>query len=609
MIFLFLFIFGFSSSLFAEKSIVLNKNKIMDIVLSSSIYIDNTNKETIKTIKEKKFKEIDNSTPLTYGYSPKFNVWLKFTLENNTNKAQERILKYENALTTHINFYYDNIAIKEGLFQIKYNRKTIKPAFEISLKPKEKKTYYIQVSSKITTLIVDYRLYKVEEFYQNEIASQNILVFFFSAMFVLGVYNLFIFFIVKSKSYLFYVIYILTISLHQFFYTGYSSLFIQNPILVETFIKGASLIVALPIFSFALFTISFTNTKKNYPRIYKYLKIYLLIYPLIILLIVFLQEQGWVRNIFSVILLAFILMLTIYSAIKKNRQSYFLLAGWTIFFSSMISMYFASTGIYNIYHDVPYLVELFLVIEGVIFSIALADRIKVLQKQKDQATHSLLDYQKNETIRLQIMVKDKTKNLKQALEDKEFLLKELNHRVKNNMQTIISLIRLQKDNVKDKNVYEMLITIQNRLNAMGHLHQMLYSQDENLSSFSPIEYFDSIVNEIKESTYSEDIVVNYKITSNLQSEEAVYCGLIVNELVTNCIKHAFLTNEGEININFYINEQNQKVLEVIDNGIGYPKHAKESFGMNLIRSLVEIYLNGIVEITTTKGTYIKIAWS
>ncbi|XOB62779.1 7TM diverse intracellular signaling domain-containing protein [Campylobacterota bacterium DY0563] len=601
-----IFILTLSSSIFANKLIDINKTSD-DLMSSSYIYIDNTNSETIETIKNKEFKRIDNSKPKSFGYSPNFTVWIKLTLINTSDEIQKRILEYESSLTTHINFYYDDKVLHEGLFQVSPDRNTLEPVFIINLKEKEYKTYYLQLSSKITTLIVNYKLYDLKSFFEKEVYRQNILVFFFTAMFILSAYNLVIYFIVKSSSYLFYVFYILGISLHQFFYTGYSTLFIQDPVLVESIIKGASLIVAIPIFFFSLFTISFTNTKENHPTLYKYLRVYLYLYPLIIFLIVYLQEQGWIRNIFSALLLLLVLLLTLYSVLKRNRQSYFLLLGWIIFFCSMISMYLASAGVYNIYNDIPYMVELFLVLEGLIFSIALADRIKILELEKNKVQLSLIKYQENETIRLKSMVDEKTEKLQSALQDKEFLLKELNHRVKNNMQTIISLIRLQKDSIKDPKMSEMLISIQNRLNAMSEVHQLLYSSHEDLSFISPTEYFISIVNGIKETTYSEDIIVNYDIKSYLKTEEVLYCGLIINELVTNCIKHAFTLDEGEIFIKFH-EEKDKKILEVIDNGIGFPKNAKESFGMDLMRSLVELYLKGNIEIINNNGTHITITW-
>lgn len=601
----FIFLIISTSQLFSNNLIDVNKKT--NLLSNSFIYIDKTKSETINTIKNKKFIKINSSKSLSFGYTPDFIVWIKFTLVNNSSEFQQRVLEYQSPLTTHINLYDKNLVTKEGLFQITPNKKTFKPIFKITLNPKESRTYYLQISSKVTTLIINYNLYHLEDFYHNEITNQNILVFFFSAMFILAIYNLFIYFITKLNSYLFYVLYLLGVSLHQFFYTGYSTLYIQDSYFIELIIKNASLIVAFPIFFFTLFTITFINTKENYPFIYKYLRIYIFIYIIIILFIVLFQIEGFIRNIFSVVLLILILSLTIYSALMKNRQSYFLLIGWSIFFSSMLSMYFASTGIYNIYNDVPCLIELLLVLEAVIFSLALADKIKILQKEKVVAQNNLIEKEKTEAIRLREMVQLKTQELQTALGDKEFLLREVNHRVKNNMQTIISLIRMQKDDVKDPKIKEHLITIQNRFNAMSELHQMLYLDDINLTKISPTGYFESIVNIIKESTYSKDIVVKYNIKTHLNSEEAVYLGLIVNELVTNSIKHAFISNQGIVNINFY-NNNNIKTLEVIDNGIGYVPNIQESFGTKLVNSLVEIYLDGRIEIINDNGTNVKISW-
>ena len=173
-------------------------------------------------------------------------------------------------------------------------------------------------------------------------------------------------------------------------------------------IENAAIIVALPALSLALFTSSFINTKENFPKIHKYLKIYLILFPIIILIIVLREEHGWLRNIFSVILLVSLFIITIYSVVKKNRQGYFLLFGWIVFFLSGMMMFLSSLGVYNFYDVIPYFIEIFLVFEAIIFSIALSDRIKELQKEKDNAQNSLIKHQKTETKRLEKMVDDKT---------------------------------------------------------------------------------------------------------------------------------------------------------------------------------------------------------
>ena len=153
----------------------------------------------------------------------------------------------------------------------------------------------------------------------------------------------------------------------------------------------------------------------------------------------------------------------------------------------------------------------------------------------------------------------------------------------------------------------MLITIQNRINAMNQLHQLLYMQNQDLVSISPTEYFESIVSEIQQSTYSEDIIVRYNIQAKVSTEQALYCGLIVNELITNCIKHAFLINKGEIVIS-YFNQNDKNILIVKDNGIGISENANDSLGMSLIKSLVEMNLNGVLKIENNNGTLVQIEW-
>lgn len=592
---------------FASNIVDISNLKSDNLLKNSYIYTDQTNSETIETIKDKRFTSINQTKSLSFGYSPNFTLWIKFTLTNNSDEVKEKIIEYENGLTTDLKFYNGTFMEEEGLFHIKSNRKTINPNFLIKLKPNETKTYYLQIFTSITTLIVNLSIHDTINYYEEELKHQNILMIFFSSMIILALYNIFVYFFTRVRSYLYYVFYIFTICLHQFFYVGFANIYIQEMYFMKIAIENAAIIVALPALSLALFTSSFINTKENFPKIHKYLKIYLIFFPMIILIIVLREEHGWLRNIFSVILLVSLFIITIYSVVKKNRQGYFLLFGWIVFFLSGMMMFLSSLGVYNFYDVIPYFIEIFLVFEAVIFSIALSDRIKELQKEKDNAQNSLIKQQKTETKRLEKMVDDKTIALQSTLVEKEILLKELNHRVKNNMQTIISLIRLQRDEVKDKKVEEMLITIQNRINAMNQLHQLLYTQNQDLSSISPTEYFESIVSEIQQSTYSEDILVRYNIQAKVSTEQAVYCGLIVNELVTNCIKHAFLINKGEIEIG-YFNKNNKNILIVRDNGIGISDNANDSLGMSLIKSLVEMNLNGVLRIENNNGTLVQIEW-
>lgn len=579
-----------------------------DILSQSKIYIDNTRSLTLQNIikKEKDFQE-NNQSLLAYGYAPKFNVWVQFTLKNTTDKPIKKILEYDNPLTTHIEFYNpsDHQMIREGLYQVSQDRKTVNPVFTITLQPNESKMFYMKVSSHITTLIMELKSWNVNEFYQKEIIHQLILGLFFASMVILGLYNLFIYFFTRDISYLYYVLYLCGIIAHQMVYVGFSNIYIFSQSFSIIFIEYAPFVVAFPIVFLALFTQSFLKLRQ-YPRINKILKIYISSFPIVFLLFTFTDLLNTNRNLFALLLLAYLVFITIYTAYKKNIQAYFILVGWFVVLIAGFIMYVSSIGLFNINTYELYIVEIAFVLEAVILSIALANRIKLLQKEKDDANAQLIYQQENEKQLLTIKVSEKTNDLKSALDEKEMLLKELNHRVKNNMQTIVSLIRLQLDDIDDIYVKNILSTTYNRITAMSHLHELLYYQTD-ISNIDAEEYFVLLTDEIRES-YSQNINIHLNISAELQIEQAIYCGLILNELATNALKHAFKENKGNLYINL-TKDSTHYHLSVVDDGDGYTKKASSSsLGLVLVNSLVKSKLHGIITTDTSNGVQVNITW-
>jgi len=316
---------------------------------------------------------------------------------------------------------------------------------------------------------------------------------------------------------------------------------------------------------------------------------------------------GKYRNLLVISLLAYLIFITVYAAYRKNQQAYFILFGWSIILVSGFCMYLSSAGVFNVYLYFPYIVETGLVSEALIFSIALANKINTLQKEKVEADKKLITHQQNETARLETIVAQKTDDLKTALYEKELLLKELNHRVKNNMQTIVSLIRLQSDKITDDKIQDIFLTIQNRINAMSQLHILLYDQDD-VSHIDAFEYFEIIVKELKESYNSENIDIKFDINTRLKTEEAIYCGLILNELITNSLKHAFVGQKGEINISLF-QKDGEINLYISDNGVGFRENNSiDSLGLVLVSTLVEWQLKGTITINSNNGVEVEIKW-
>jgi PAS domain S-box-containing protein len=200
--------------------------------------------------------------------------------------------------------------------------------------------------------------------------------------------------------------------------------------------------------------------------------------------------------------------------------------------------------------------------------------------------------------------------LKTSVEEKEVLLKEIHHRVKNNLQIVYSMLSLQSGYIADKESLIAFRETQSRVMSMALFHEKLYgSKDLARVDFS--EYIQALASKII-STYS----VNGNVKMNIQIDNvklgvdiAVPCGLMINEMISNSVKHAFPGGrEGEITIEMHeiqVSAGKQYLLRVKDNGIGLPEGfdiaSATTLGMVLIHSLVG-QLNGTLDLKSTGGT-------
>lgn len=604
-----LFLLFISTNLFSTSIDINNKNQI-NLLSSSEIFIDQKRDYNIDKIVDSFHLFVKNDKDiLSFGYSPDFNVWVKFTLKNSSDNKVKKILEYNNPLTTNIEFYNPNknyAVEKNGLLSNIEEKFVINPTFLIELEANEEKIYFLKASSEITTLIINLKLWNEDKFYEKEIKHQVVLCLFFGAMSILAIYNLFIYFFTRDVSYFYYVVYIFGLIIHHLMYTGIANIYLFDYESMITIVGLASLIVAIPVYALGLFTKSFLQTKQ-YPRFNTILNIFLILIPISIIFFLLTDDYDKYRNSITMIFLLFLMVITLYAVIKRNQQAYFILFGWFIFLSSGLLMYLSSAGIFNITKYFPYLIETSFVMEAIIFSIALANRITSLQKERNEANQKLILQKENETKRLTNEVSLRTQDLKNALDEKELLLKELNHRVKNNMQTIVSLIRLQSDEVEDEKLRDILLTIQNRISAMGHLHELLYRQD-NIEYIDVYEYFELLIEEVKDS-YDSYIDIHLEITTKLKMEQAIYCGLIINELITNSFKYAFKGKE-EGNIFVSLKKENGIIkLIVSDDGIGYDNETpSNSLGLTLVNTLAVNQLRGEIKIDSKNGVKTMILW-
>jgi len=200
-------------------------------------------------------------------------------------------------------------------------------------------------------------------------------------------------------------------------------------------------------------------------------------------------------------------------------------------------------------------------------------------------------------------------NVEASLKEKEILLREVHHRVKNNMQVISSLFNLQSQYIKDKKSSEIFRNCQNRVRSMALIHERLY-QAEDLARVGIEEYVKSLTGHLFSSYGVSPEVVKLNIDIKdifLDISTAIPCGLIINELVSNSLKHAFPdTRKGEIRIFLKPIDEKEVELTISDNGVGLPKEVDfqnvESLGLHLVTILAKDQLHGTVELDRSSGT-------
>jgi PAS domain S-box-containing protein len=202
--------------------------------------------------------------------------------------------------------------------------------------------------------------------------------------------------------------------------------------------------------------------------------------------------------------------------------------------------------------------------------------------------------------------------IRAALTEKTVLLKEIHHRVKNNLQVISSLLNLQSSGITDTRMRELFTESQNRIRSMALVHEQLY-RARDLSSIDCAEYLKNLATNLFRSYGGETRGIQLRVEATGMTvgvDAAIPCGLIVNELVSNALKHGFASRSGngtppEVTVRFARREGETLELSVSDNGRGFPEdldfRSAGSLGLQLVNVLAE-QLEGSVSLDRSCGT-------
>jgi PAS domain S-box-containing protein len=205
--------------------------------------------------------------------------------------------------------------------------------------------------------------------------------------------------------------------------------------------------------------------------------------------------------------------------------------------------------------------------------------------------------------------------IKASLEEKVILLKEIHHRVKNNLQVISSLLNLQARTVEDPETLEVLRDSRNRVRSMALIHEKIY-RSHDLAKVDFADYIQNLASFLIRSYRSQSASVALTVDADgvfLAIDIAVPCGLIINELISNALKHAFADGRtGEIQVTLRPNGNQHMTLTVSDNGVGFPAELDfretDSLGLQLVNTLVR-QIDGTIELHRDGGTRFEIAFA
>lgn len=564
-----------------------------------SYHIDSTNSLTYKDMQQKEFTQsINNRFTLGFLNDP---VWFKLNIHNPKKHPLKIVFALHEVFYDEVSLYYQKngktVHQKSGL-QVDMNKREINNPnahFYVDLGPRETTTLYVKAKPLFATF-GQFFLYDLE-YYRNHAYKEGFLyTFYLGAVLAISFYNLFLYFYLRSRPYLYYFGYSLSFGIWTGGLFG-GMAFYYIPIQYD---YNLHFVTPLAILFLMLFSNEVLEVKKNHPKIYKLLQIHHWLLAIAAFLILFydaLPISFKVGFEFTNLVAGYIFFFYIYFALKqiglKNKVATIYLIAIGTFLVSITVLSLMTMGVFpnTIFTRYGFLVGAFL--EIILLSLLLAYRIDILQK----------DYQKTlqkEIERQTRNLYDKNRALSCIVSEKEELLREMFHRVKNNFQTLVSMLYLEISDEKSKIVTEKIESTIKKVHSMAVVHGMLYEKSENLD-IKTKAFFENltkhlITKDAKISLDIEDFYLPDTIVKNL--------GLVINELYINTVKHA--PYEHNLRLRIKITKKTDRVFfEYEDNSLGYSA-TKSGYGTEFIKETLQKLEDVRLQIDTNKKIYYKI---
>ena len=587
----------------SKEAVSISGTAKISLLEYSSLYLDDSNL-TLDTILTKGLLRPFHKPYINIGMKPQ-TVWISFLLQNPAKHDISKLLILTSPMLEHITLYQAESSSPpqtKGRTVAKKDRSTLFYHYTIRLKAGTSQRYYLKVFSRYTPVDFSVVLQDEKAYMREDTLQQLTAALLIGMILALMLYNFLISLHTHSKSYFYYSMYLLMLIWHQMTYLGFTQLYMPfgfNSIDISASnLKGALLIL----FS-ALFSMHFLKIK-TMPILHIFYMVFIGITFLNLLFSLLLGIPHMrVIAIISIFYVVFVLIAGILSYRRGHKQARLFILGFSLLFLSYLMLVSNALGLTSFMHTHRNILIWSTAIDALILSLAFADRYVLLQKEKAVADQCILDEARNRERIIHKKVVQQTRQLNQALETKEILIQEIHHRVKNNLQVILSMVRLQRDMLTDTQIRAQYTTLENRISTISRTYDVLIVKTD-LKKIDMKEYIEALLNDIKH-TYqpvSDTIKVYTTVHATIPLGVSVYIGLIINELVSNAYKHAFDAGTGTIKVSLS-KQQKQYVLSIEDSGKGYtPTQNNHNLGLKLIHTLIYQQLKGTLEKETKDHT-------
>lgn len=601
-----------------------NDSKIIRVGEYLEIYEDKSNNLTIDQVSNlNSFKNHHKTIP-NFGLSES-TFWAKFNF-NNDSDYQDFILEFNKVAIQELKLYYkqnnsSSTFTEQGLSLNKKKYSGRMFLLNLNIPKNTSNTIYIKFKSR-WSVTFPVKISSKEQMFHKLFDEELFNGLYIGVFLIMVFYNLFIYFSIKDRSYILYVVYIFSFLIFQLNENGFFFKYFlyKSPYIYSVAIKTLPIITSI---SAIYFIRDFIKAPKYIPIIDRF-HIVLIILFISTMFFAFDEKYNHAAfislNTLTLIAALYALFTGIAVIYKGFKPAWFFIIAWSVLIVSITQFNLSSLGILPYYPITDHSLKIGSVFEIVLLSLGLANRINVLkiEKEASQAEALALVNEKKALIEgqnfeLENLVAKRTKKLKirneiinKKNEEKSIMMREIHHRVKNNLQMINSMVRLQSRYTTAENAEKSLKEVERRIQTMALLHEKMY-QSDNLIEINTRDYVENVLIDLfKIYKVDKNITYDLNITDiNYNTETILFLGLLINELATNTLKHAFNTKEnGHLNIVLLPKEKDTHQLIMTNTGTQIDIDAfntSKSLGRRLIRNFVK-QLNGTLTIENNPNT-------